>query len=169
MQGRFMVISSLSIFMSKFSLDNAMKPYVLVCFHVWLSQLEIHHETCQSLWSQICATRHYFPIFFLPFVHCHLKALPVHPYSCHTILCMLPWKETLFTDITRGTLFVNPLQQSLPVHQLPRFAVSYHLESSFLGLLHFHHHCHSQALQSDVVLRLQPEEGDQDGNCLKGK
>ena len=137
MQGRFMVISSLSIFMSKFSLDNAMKPYVLVCFHVWLSQLEIHHETCQSLWQ----------------------------YSCHTILCMLPWKETLFTDITRGTLFVNPLQQSLPVHQLPRFAVSYHLESSFLGLLHFHHHCHSQALQSDVVLRLWPEEGDWDGNC----
>ena len=82
---------------------------------------------------------------------------------------MLPWKETLFTDITRGTLFVNPLQQSLPVHQLPRFAVSYHLETSFLDLLHFHHHCHSQALRSDVVLRLWPEEGDWDGNCYKGK
>ena len=37
-------------------------------------------------------------------VWCHLEALLEHSY--HTILCMLPWRGTLFTDITRGTLLI---------------------------------------------------------------
>lgn len=92
-------------------------------------------------------------------------SLYIHIHVIPYCVCSREKRHYLLTLPVVLYLFVNPLQQSLPVHQLPRFAVSYHLESLFLGPLHFHHHCHSQALQSDVVLRLWPEEGDWDGNC----
>ena len=100
-----------------------------------------------------------FPYLF-PSIVTLKHSLYIHIHILPYCVCSRQKRHYLLTLPMVLYLFVNPLQQSLPVHQLPRFAVSYHLESSFLGLLHFHHHCHSQVLQSDVVLRLWPEEGD---------